>query len=98
MFSYQDSVGLEERRHLHQVQNSPDTLLAAGPDQVVELHLLTNDAVGAEAGLLLQKDGILMSRKWGGSSNSMRFSSCWAMAKNPQTVYLNKEVKIITTN
>ena len=47
----QRCVGVEERRHLHQVQNSPDTLLAEGPDHVVELRLLTDDAVGAEAGL-----------------------------------------------
>ena len=44
-------VGLEERWHLYQVQNSPDTLLAESSDHVVELRLLTDDAVGAEAGL-----------------------------------------------
>ena len=48
---FQRCVGVEEGRHLHQVQNSPNTLLAEGPDHVVELRLLTADVVGAEAGL-----------------------------------------------
>ena len=63
-------------------------LLAEGSDQMVEL----DDVVGPERlsaranqleGLSLQKDGSLMSRKRGGASNSIRFSSYWAMAKNP---------------
>ena len=40
-----------EGRHLHQVQNSPNTLLAESSYHAVELRLLTTDVVGAEAGL-----------------------------------------------
>ena len=101
-------VWVEERRHLHQVQNSPDTLLAESSDHVVELCLLTDDAVGAEAGLC---QGEPAGGRVAPEGQDLDVSEAWGLVEldevllvlghgeNPRTVYLyKKKLKIITTN
>ena len=50
--SFQKScVWVEQRRHLHQVQDSSNALLAESSHQLVELCLFTDHAVGPEPAL-----------------------------------------------
>ena len=63
---FQLCVGVEQRRHLHQVQDSSNALLAESSHQLVELRLFADDAMGPETALRQGKPagGLVTPEGW----------------------------------